>query len=530
MALAAGLLLVVGAIHATVHHHRSKQIPTTVPSTGNAVVEASRPESTLPILDNTLDIVKHNEHLYDWLTEQCLHFQGQPFRIKAFGLTETIMLSSPAHYEDVLKTQFDNFEKGPFMHEVLEDLLGNGIFAADGAAWLHQRKTASRLFTMRTLRDAVTSTVHKHLYRLLETLSTQTGSSFDLSKALHQFTLEAFTEVGFGLDIASSTSEQDAHPFQHAFDAALKHISLRFLLPRPAWKLMRAWNVGAEAQFKADVQIIHETVMNIIEQALVRRATEKGSSARQDLVTLFLDSFDDQETQNEDKDGQSKREKPAFDPFYLRDIVLNILIAGRDTTAQALCWFFFCLSEHRDVEQRILDEIRQHAPSLFEPGAVLPTMEQVQALTYLEAAIKETLRLYPSVPLNMRAAVRDTVLFDGTFVRAGSMVGLPTYALGRMPHVWGEDAAQFNPQRWFDPSTGDPRAISAFQFASFHAGPRTCLGQHLAMLEMKIVAVALLTRFKVQVVPGQKVTYGRSLTLPMKDPFLVQVLPRQDAS
>jgi cytochrome P450 len=144
---------------------------------------------------------------------------------------------------------------------------------------------------------------------------------------------------------------------------------------------------------------------------------------------------------------------------------------------------------------------------------------------YTEAALREALRLYPSAPFNARDAVEDAVLSDGTFVPAGARVGLPLFGMARMPSIWGPDAAQFNPVRWIDETTGKLINVSEFQFLTFHAGPHRCLGRHLAMMEMKVAVAQLLSRFHVRVVPGQKVTYEMSLTLTMKDPFMVEIVP-----
>jgi cytochrome P450 len=479
------------------------------------VHEPPLPKSTHWLVGNTRELIKHNHRLYDWLTDLSLEFNGQPFRIEAYGLGYTVMLTSPRHVEAVLKTHFDNFEKGAFVNEVLQDLAGQGIFASDGETWFHQRKTASHLFTMRALRDSMTSLVHKHLARLIETLdaSAANNTAFDMAASLHDFTLRAFTDMAFGVDLSAIHERDDPQwrAFPAAFNAAQRRLSFRLSVPRALWKFQRYWNLAGEATFKQHIKTIHTIVLDVIGKSLAQRqqAGSDTSRATPNLVSLFLDSFEHETT------GEK------FDPTYLRDFVVNIMVAGRDTTAQTLAWFFYCLAEHPHVLQKIRDEITRLTPELLMTDNGFASMEQVAKLVYLDATIKETLRLYPAVPLNIRAAVKDTVLDDGTLLKKGVRIGLPTYAMGRMPHVWGPNATAFDPDRWFDAKSGEPRVISAFQFNSFHAGPRQCIGQKLAMLEMKIAAVALLTRFELVVEPGQTVTYGRSLTLTMKNPFMV---------
>jgi cytochrome P450 len=238
-------------------------------------------------------------------------------------------------------------------------------------------------------------------------------------------------------------------------------------------------------------------------------APEDGSFKVTSMLSLFLDSIA----------KLPKTDEKLYDPVYLRDVVVNFLVAGRDTTAQALSWFFFNVSQNPRVEAKLRREIYKKLPGLTTSDCCVPTLQQVNKLVYLEAVIKETLRLYPSMPISPKYAVRDTVLSDGTFVAAGSMVCLPLYAMGRMPHVWGPDAAEFKPERWINPTSNKIISVSAYKFVAFNAGPRMCLGTSLAGLELKLVAAALLSRFHIHVENPDDVTYDFSLTLPCKGPM-----------
>lgn len=144
---------------------------------------------------------------------------------------------------------------------------------------------------------------------------------------------------------------------------------------------------------------------------------------------------------------------------------------------------------------------------------------------YLEAAIKETLRLYPSVPDGTQQCLKDTLLCDGSFIKAGMCIAYPGYSLGRMTHVWGPDAKEFKPERWIDQETGKFIVVSAFKFNPFHAGPRMCLCMNLALMEMKTVAAVLLSKFRFSLVPGHEVMYAFSITLPMKNGLMMRVAP-----
>ncbi|GAB9470734.1 Cytochrome p450 [Globisporangium polare] len=487
-----------------------------------------RPKWTLPVFLNTFQSIYHAPHTYDWLTTQAEHFGGKPYWLSLIGGPAVVVLSTPEQFEEVLKTHFETFDKGERMTENFRDLLGNGIFAVDGMKWVHQRKTASNLFSLRSLRDSMTESIHKQalvLNNIMQRASHSSDKPLDLFNLMNRFTIETFAEIAFGVELGCLESDTD-HPFQAAFDSAQRALVYRFMRPAWFWKSQRFLNIGAEAGIKKNIQVIDDTVLGIIAQSLENRKSQSyaglnssSGSGKKDIVSLFLDSMDN------DNNGDDARQEGAFDPVFLRDIVVNFLIAGRDTTAQALSWFFYCLSQHPAVEIKIREEITGVIPELVSGESSTPSMEHSQQLVYLEAALRETLRLYPSVPTNIKQANKDVMLSDGTFIRNKEGAVISSYVLGRMPHVWGLDAKEFKPERWIDPSTGKIVAASAFKFNAFHAGPRMCLGMNLAMMEMKIVAAMVLAKFHLELVPGQHVTYDLSLTHPIKGELLMKVNP-----
>jgi cytochrome P450 len=236
----------------------------------------------------------------------------------------------------------------------------------------------------------------------------------------------------------------------------------------------------------------------------------------------------------------------------------------RDTTANALSWALHALHHHPEVEQRLLREAaevlggasadaprqqpveaagkaaaaaegtgqapgsQQQQQQQQQAGAGaggLPCYEQVRHMKYAQAVLLETLRLHPSVPKQVKFALADDLLPDGTFVPAGGCVLYSSYIMGRSEPVWGADAEQFRPERWLAAEGG--HTANSFQFPAFNAGPRICLGKGLAELEGVFALVGLLLRYRLQVVEGQEVVYMPTLTLPMKNGLLVRVSRRE---
>lgn len=164
---------------------------------------ARRLSSASRLLGDTLTMAKNKPRLYDWVADQCAKLQGQPFELRVLGRPPTTFLCTVQAFEEVLKTHFDAFPKGEFLCSSLRELLGYGIFAVDHGQWLHQRKVAANLFSLRALRDSMTATVQEHasvLHRVLQAACDR-GEPIDISRLLSRFTMEAFAKIAFGIEM-----------------------------------------------------------------------------------------------------------------------------------------------------------------------------------------------------------------------------------------------------------------------------------------------------------------------------------------
>lgn len=144
---------------------------------------------------------------------------------------------------------------------------------------------------------------------------------------------------------------------------------------------------------------------------------------------------------------------------------MNFIIAGRDTTAQALSWMFY-LMHRQDADPAVVRQLQEETDRILQGG--LPTYDTVKQMKYTEACFHETLRLYPSVAKNIKVCVQDDVLPGGFKVYKDEKIGWSSWAMGRNEDIWGPDAKTFNPDRWL---TGEKPSSS--KFVSFHLGPRT---------------------------------------------------------
>ena len=513
--------------------------------------------------------------LYDWFVELARRHDNTwlmrlPFSELSYA-THFVHTTDPANVEHVLRGNFENFPKGPVFRELFADLLGDGIFNADGHHWLAQRKAASKEFSVNKFRHFMSDVFLRHGAALVRRLRAQipprttttaataattarlttaaagvagaVARGVDMQKLFSKFTLQSIAAIGFGVDLGCLENEADV-PFESAFDAATHLTMMRFMTPH--WKLLRWCGRGGEGKLARHVAVIREFSAGVIS---ARRALARDDlEARDDLLSRFMLLQHDGVASAGEAAGGDHQGGAGVTDDYLRDIVVNFILAGRDTTANALSWLFLSLARHPRVERKLRGELgaagllRRHGGSSSTGAAALgPSFDalQVRKLPYLHACVTETLRLFPSVPSDVKSVLADDVLPSGHTVHAGSWISYDPYAMGRQTSIWGEDAAVFRPERFLklpdigadqqqhgqQPAEGGgqeearkPEFVkpSPFSFTAFQAGKRLCLGIDMAYFEVKSAACQLLREFEFTLSPGQgDITYTRSLTLPL---------------
>lgn len=481
----------------------------TAPKPAHSIENIPLPPSTLPVLGNTLDVVNNYDTFHDWVLEQSRHFGGKPWRINVPGRADIVFITNLQAFEDVAKTQFDIFGKGEDLRVLLDDFLGKSMIINDGEAWRFQRKVFVGLFSARALRENVTAVIHKNALKLAKLFDRASSEdrAMDMFKIFNSFTIESFAEIGFGYHLGS-LDVGEPHEFELAFDRADHRVTKRYTLPVWLWKLQRLLNIGEEAQYSRDMNLINTAVMGIIEDNLAKRARGEMTNGK-DMISLALNAAAEAELQ---------------DPAELLSIAIGALVSGRDGTAQTLSWMMHYFAENPHVEAKVRAELSEKLPPVNKDDleSYFPSSEQVVELVYLEACIKETLRFYSSGSFNVKQALQDTFLSDGTFIPRGTQCVISGYAMGRLETIWGPDSMTFRPERFIDEKTGKLINMSATQYTMFHAGPRACPGRNVALLEIKIVMAGLLRRYKFAEEPGQTVTYARAITMPMRDPYMVK--------
>ncbi|KAH0905357.1 hypothetical protein HID58_037184 [Brassica napus] len=480
-----------------------------------------------PVLGSLPGLIEQRDRMHEWITENLRACGGTyqtcicavPFLARKQGLVT--VTCDPRNLEHMLKTRFDNYPKGPTWQSVFHDLLGQGIFNSDGDTWLFQRKTAALEFTTRTLRQAMGRWVNQGIkLRFCPILESAQAKSepIDLQDLVLRLTFDNICGLAFGKDTRTCAPGLPENGFATAFDRATEASLQRFIMPEFLWKLKKWLRLGLEVSLSRSLGEIDGYLAKVIstrKQELMSQQ-ESGAQGHDDLLSRFM-----------------MKKKEAYSDTFLQHVALNFILAGRDTSSVALSWFFWLITMHPAVEDKIVREIcsvlietrgtENNAASWTEEPL---NFDEIDRLVYLKAALSETLRLYPSVPEDSKHVENDDVLPDGTFVPAGSSVSYSIYAAGRMKSTWGEDCLEFIPERWISPTDGKFINHDQYRFVAFNAGPRICLGKDLAYLQMKTIAAAVLLRHRLTVVPGHKVEQKMSLTLFMKNGLLVNLHKR----
>lgn len=384
----------------------------------------------------------------------------------------------PENIKTILATSFKDYSLG-FRYDAMYDLLGNGIFTLSGEGWKHSRallrpqfsrEQVSRLDSMRT---HINMMINNHF---------KGRKTVDAQVLFHNLTIDTATEFLFGE--STNTLDPDlskqglpgpkglvtGEQFAQAFTSALETLSIRVMVGA-AWFLI--WT----PKFWRSCKVCHNFIDYFVLKALAN-PMEKDQEADRYIFIRELT-------------------KETSDPRVIRDQALNILLAGRDTTAALLSFTTYYLGAYPEV----YDELREAVIADFgSTDTQIPTFEQLKQCKVLQNVIREVLRLHPNVPLNFRQAIVDTKLPIGggpngdkpIFVPKGQKVLYSAYAMQRDVDIWGPDAKTFRPERW---NESREALATGWDYIPFNGGPRICLGQQFALTEASYTIVRICQEF-----------------------------------
>ncbi|KFX88634.1 hypothetical protein V495_06553 [Pseudogymnoascus sp. VKM F-4514 (FW-929)] len=403
-----------------------------------------------------------------------------------------VLTSDPKNIQAILATQFKDFAIGHKRRRNFFPLLGNGIFTQDGAGWEHSRTMMRPQFARDQVSDLNLEEQHvQNLMRAIVPNGDGWTKTMDLQVLFFRLTLDSATEFLFGESVDSQLvglpghvkdnsrdASQDEDVFATAFDKGQSVLATRARLQGMYW-------LYSPKDFKKSCTDCHAFIDHFVRLALSKdlpSAAEKAAPADSE---------------------KGKKEKYVFlealaaetrDPIELRSQMLNILLAGRDTTASLIGWVFYSLARDPARYAKLRNIIIEEFGTYSNPRDI--TFARLKSCQYLQQVNNEALRLYPVVPVNSRTAIKDTTLPRGggpdgmspIFVPKGRACDYSVFVMHRRKDIWGEDADEFVPERWEKKKVG-------WEFLPFNGGPRICIGQQFALTEASYVIVRLMQRF-----------------------------------
>ncbi|KAF8093156.1 hypothetical protein N665_0389s0019 [Sinapis alba] len=468
----------------------------------------------LPVLRMLPGLLMKLHRIHDF-TVKILEFYGLTFLFKGppFAGMDMLLTADPDNIHHIMSSNFSNYIKGSGLQEIF-DVYGDGIFTTDSEMWKNLRKSIQAMLHHQDFQRFSMSTMTRKLKSELVPLLNhfaEERTTVDLQDVFSRLTFDATLILITGSDPRTLSIEMHEDELAKALDDVGVGILSRHVKPRFLWKLQNWMGLGQEKKMSQANATFDRVCSKYISAKREEITRSQGilNGETEDLLTSFM-KLDT---------SKYKLLNPSDDKF-LRDTILTFILAGRDTITFTLSWFFWLLSESPQVLAKIRQEIIDTDLSRIGNG-----QENLDKLVYLQGALFEAIRLYPPVSFGRKSPVKSDVLPSGHKVDANSKIIICLYALGRMKTVWGKDALQFKPERWITENGGLKHEPSS-KFLAFNSGPRTCLGKHLAITQMKMVVVDILQNYDVKVIKGQKIEPVLGFILSMKHGLRVIIAKR----
>jgi len=414
-----------------------------------------------------------------------LHERGDLVPVN-LGPTKLLLVHHPDYVRHVLQDNWRNYGKGS-MWVAIRKLVGNGLLGSEGELWLRQRRLMQPAFHRERLAE-LTNTVTEVISETLTDWKAlaEKEQPVEIAHAMAELTMKIIVRTMFGTGI----SDAETHEMVAAYSKALKLMNVRmwtFFLPDFI-------PLPGDTAFRETIQQIDHAVYRFINE---RR---QNPSDTNDLLNMLLDARDE-----ETGEGMSDQQ--------VRDEVFTVFMAGHETSATVMAWAWYLIWQHPEVERRLQREL------LNVSGERRPTFEDLPRLTYTRMVIEEAIRMFPPAWLIPRSTLADDTI-GGLSVKAGTTVLISPYVVHRHPDFW-EDAERFDPDR-FAPE----RTIIRHAYIPFGEGPRLCIGNSFAMMEMQLILAMIAQTYHLSLQPGVEI---RPTTMPVLRPnndLLMHLRPR----
>ncbi|KAL3952501.1 hypothetical protein ACCO45_012444 [Purpureocillium lilacinum] len=405
------------------------------------------PESRLPALPHSTAHAQAQNRMY-------FYFQGlfdgstreSPDAVEmTFGNRRLIFTREPEHIKTVLTSKFTQYGKGEFFHHIWSPFLGDSIFSTDGKLWQNSRALIRPMFTKERIRDL---DIFERWSDVLVAKLPPSGQTVDICDLFYRMTLDVTTDFLLGESVGALENP------------------LSWFVPK--------------GKYKAGIKYIERFIEPFIEKTLHLTPAELEELSKSDRDFTFLHNI----------------ALFSRDPKVIRDQIVAVLLAGRDTTAATLSWAMYELSRYPQIWHKLREQVLEHIGDSRSP-----TYQDLKNLTYLTHTLNETLRLYPAVPYNLRTCVEDSSL-PGQFGQPdiktleGDVVFYSTLCMQRRRDLYPPTSEKFADPDIFSPERWENWTPRPWQYVPFNGGPRICIGQNFALTEMAFMLVRILQKYE----------------------------------
>ena len=402
--------------------------------------------------------------------ESCARDYGDLVETR-LGPYRVLLIYHPGAIEELFVARSRDFIKSRGVR-LLRPLLGDGLFLAEGESWLRQRRLLQPAFHRQRIAgygEVMAAYAARHA------ADWKDGDVREIHGEMMAVTQAIVGKTLFDADVSGDAHEvsQAARVLAEDFGARLRTLTLMpYWVPTPR-------NLRSRRAIRRLDALVHRIIAE-------RRASEEN---RGDLLSMLL--------QARDADDGSR-----MTARQVRDEAMTMFLAGHETTAVALSWAWYLLARHPEAEARLADELREVL------GDRPPAVADLPRLRYAGMVVAEAMRLYPPAYGLGRQADRATEI-AGHAVAAGDILIAPTWVVHR-DRRWFDEPEAFRPQRW----AGDlAQRLPRFAYFPFGGGPRQCIGNSFAQMEAVLVLAVIAQRFRLSLIPGQRITPTPYITL-----------------
>ncbi|KAF2157494.1 cytochrome P450 [Myriangium duriaei CBS 260.36] len=441
--------------------------------------------------------------------EGLIYFRG-------FLYQDRLLVTSPKVLGELLVTKSYDFEKPKPLRDFLRQVLGDGLIIVEGDVHKFQRKHIMPVFQFRHIKELypmmlrkakqMTESIQAEI-RESPTLREDQSATLEINHWANKVTMDIIGVAGLGRDFNALRNSDDEliQNYEELLEPGTeKSIFFASQIVGPA-RLVKQLPWEVVKRFRVITGNLNQICINLVRDK--KAAIKKGGEEHLDILSVLIRSnnFSDQE---------------------LSDQMLTFLAAGHETTSSAFTWLTYLLSTHPEIQTRLRNEVRENLPDAIGADTDLATL--LESLPILNAVCNETLRLYPTVPITVRQAVRPTELC-GQYIPAETQIILSPWAINRSSELWGPNADQFVPDRWIN-LDGKPNnnggARSAYAQLTFLHGPRSCIGANFAKAELRCITAMFVKAFNVELAdPKAEVVPAGVITTKPRDGMHLRLTP-----